>query len=153
MRHTDHRDVGALIALDSAALQASLIDAFEAAGIPTPMQADNGSSLRDALATANLDLIVLSSKIKGSYVAPMITEVRRGTLGPRPFPIIIALVEAGDPANLRQVSNCGPDDVVALPCEPQDLLDRINVFLAGGRRPLVVNDGYAGPERRGETRK
>jgi len=145
--------VGALIAVDSAKLQASLIDAFEAAGIPTPLQADDDASLRAALASANLDLIVVSSVLKGSYVAPMITEIRRGALGPHPFPIVIALVDAGDLATLREVSNCGPDDVVAQSSEPQDLLDRINVFLAGNRRPLVVNDGYAGPERRGEDRK
>ena len=39
-----------------------------------------------------------------------------------------------------------------LPCEPEDLLARINVFLTGGRRPLVVTPGYAGPERRAKDR-
>lgn len=146
--HKDHQSIGALIALDNADTQADLIAAFEAAGIPTPLQASQAEALRQILASANLDLIIISSVIDGIYVAPMISEIRRGKLGPHPFPIVVALVTAADPAAIRQVSNCGPDDIIALPCPPQEMLDRINVFLAGARRPLVVNDGYAGPERR-----
>jgi DNA-binding response OmpR family regulator len=152
VNHKDHRNVGALLAVDSTELQASLIEAFDAAGIPRPQIAVNAGQLRDVLAGANLDLIIMSSVIGTDYVAPMIIEVRRGKLGPHPFPIIVVLVHDADQAAMRQVSNCGPDDIVALPCAPQDLLDRINVFLSGARRPLVVNDGYAGPERRERER-
>jgi DNA-binding response OmpR family regulator len=148
VNHKDHRSVGALLAVDSPDLQASLVDAFHAVEIPSPLTAANPAKLREILGSANLDLIVMSSVLDGAYVAPMITEIRRGKLGPHPFPIVVVLVSDTDPAAVRQVSNCGPDDIVPLPCAPQDLLDRINVFLAGARRPLVVNDGYAGPERR-----
>jgi DNA-binding response OmpR family regulator len=152
VNHKDHRSVGALLAVDSPDLQASLVDALTAAEIPAPQIANNPAKLREILGSANLDLIVMSSVLDGAYVAPMITEIRRGKLGPHPFPIVVVLVRDADPAAVRQVSNCGPDDIVPLPCAPQDLLDRINVFLAGARRPLVVNDGYAGPERRNAPR-
>ena len=148
MNHKDQRSVGALIALDDADMQAGLRDAFEASGLASPLLASTPEQLRTILGGSSLDLIVMSSSIGGQFVAPMISEIRRGKLGPHPFPIVVVLVSDADPATMRQVSNCGPDDMIALPCAPQLLLDRINVFLSGTRRPLVVTDGYAGPERR-----
>jgi DNA-binding NarL/FixJ family response regulator len=150
--HKDHRSIGTLIAVGHADLQQGLVDAFVAADIPAPQEAGDAATLRATLAGAGLDLIVMSSHLEGDYVAPMISEVRRGKLGPHPFPIVIVLADESDPASLRQISNCGPDDIILLPCEPEDLLDRINVFLTGGRRPLVVTPGYAGPERRARER-
>ena len=148
MNHKDHRSIGALIAVNEPDVQNGLVDAFIAADITEPKEAANASGLREVLAAANLDLIVMSSHLGGEFVAPMISEVRRGKLGPHPFPVVLVLTNDREPATLRQISNCGPDDIVLLPCEPEELLSRINVFLAGGRRPLVVTPGYAGPERR-----
>ena len=152
MDHKDHRSIGTLIAVDDEETQASLIAAFVDADIPEPSQARDAASLRAMLDSATLDLIVMSDKLAGAYVAPLISDVRRGKLGPHPFPIVVVLTHETDPAEVRQISNCGPDDIVALPCEPEDMLARINVFLAGNRRPLVVNAGYAGPERRNPGR-
>jgi DNA-binding response OmpR family regulator len=148
----DSRSVGVLLAVEPLALRGELQVALAAADFPKPLLADDAAQLRQALADADLDLIVLTSRLADEFVAPMIGEVRRGTLGPRPFPIVVILVADADPVSLRQASNCGPDDVIALPCAPQDLLDRINWFLGGNRRELVVNDGYAGPERRTQRR-
>jgi len=150
--HKDHRSIGTLIAVDQDRTRDDLMGAFIAAEIPTPKEAHDADGLRAVLSDTSLDLIVMSSHLGGSYVAPLITEVRRGKLGPHPFPIVVVLTEDASKENLRQISNCGPDDIVTLPCEPEDLLARINVFLAGGRRPLVVNAGYAGPERRNKDR-
>ncbi len=152
MNHTDHRSIGTLIAVDQIAARDDLIGAFMAAEIATPKEAEDAPSLRAILAESNLDLIVMSSHLDGTYVAPLISEVRRGKLGPHPFPIVVVLTEESSPVDLRQISNCGPDDIVTLPCAAADLLARINVFLAGDRRPLVVNEGYAGPERRTKER-
>ena len=152
MDHKDHRSIGTLIAVDQDAARNDLMGAFVAAEIPAPLEASDAEGLRAILADTNLDLIVMSSHIDGAYVAPMITEVRRGKLGPHPFPIVVVLTDETEPASLRQISNCGPDDIVTLPCSAADLLARINIFLAGDRRPLVVNEGYAGPERRTKER-
>jgi DNA-binding response OmpR family regulator len=146
--HKDHRSIGTLIALDDAALQRDIIDSFAASGFPAPHQAANPAELRQALTSQDLDLIVMSAEMGGEFVAAMISEIRRGSLGKHPFPIVLALVADADSVKMRQVSNCGPDDQIALPCDPQELLDRINIFLSGNRRPLVVTPGYAGPERR-----
>jgi DNA-binding response OmpR family regulator len=151
--HKDRRSIGTLIAVGQDGTQRDLVEAFIAADIPSPKQADDSGGLREAMSGNELDLIVMSSHLGGDFVAPMISEIRRGKLGPHPFPIIIVLAEDRDPVNLRQISNCGPDDIVVLPCEPEDLLARINIFLAGARRPLVVNAGYAGPERRNKERE
>ncbi len=152
MDHKDHRSIGTLIAVGHDEVQQGLVDAFVAADIPQPKEADAAAGLRAVLADTNLDLIVMSSHLGGEFVAPMIAEVRRGKLGPHPFPVVIVLTDDREPANLRQISNCGPDDIVLMPCEPEELLSRINVFLAGDRRPLVVTPGYAGPERRNTER-
>ncbi len=141
-----------MIAVGEAGTQQDLVEAFVSADIPAPKEADDAAGLREILAGSNLDLIVMNSHLAGDYVAPMITEVRRGKLGPHPFPIVIVLTEDKEPAHLRQLSNCGPDDIVVTPCAPETLLARINIFLAGDRRPLVVNAGYAGPERRNKGR-
>jgi DNA-binding response OmpR family regulator len=150
--HKDHRSIGTLIAVDQQGARDDLMGAFIAAEFPAPKEALDAEGLRAVLAGNSLDLIVMSSHLGGAYVAPLITEVRRGKLGPHPFPIMVVLTEDSSKENLRQISNCGPDDIVVLPCAPEDLLARINVFLAGGRRPLVVNAGYAGPERRSKDR-
>lgn len=152
MDHKDHRSIGTLIAIDDEDTQNSLMGAFVEADIPEPRQARDAAALRETLGSANLDLIVMSDRLAGEFVAPLISDVRRGKLGPHPFPIVVVLTRETDPAEMRQISNCGPDDIVTLPCEPEDLLASINVFLAGNRRPLVVNAGYAGPERRNSTR-
>lgn len=152
MDHKDPHSIGTLIAVGQSATQQDLIDAFAAADIAAPKEASDPSALREILAAAELDLIVMSSHLGGAFVAPMISEVRRGKLGPHPFPIVVVLAEDSDPVNIRQISNCGPDDIIVLPCEPEDLLARINIFLSGDRRPLVVNAGYAGPERRNKDR-
>jgi len=149
--HKDRRSIGTLIAVGHADVQQGLVDAFVAADITQPKEAGSAAALREVLSAA-LDLIVMSSHLGGEFVAPMIAEVRRGKLGPHPFPVVLVLTEDSDPVNLRQISNCGPDDIVRLPCEPEELLSRINVFLAGDRRPLVVTPGYAGPERRNKDR-
>ena len=152
MDHKDHRSIGTLIAVGEPHTQAGLVEVFIAADIPAPKEARDVAGLREILASATLDLIVMSSHLGGDFVAPLISEVRRGKLGPHPFPIVIVLSEDKDPITLRQISNCGPDDIVVLPSEPEDLLARINIFLAGDRRPLVVTPGYAGPERRTKGR-
>jgi len=149
----ERREIGTLIAVDQAEIRRKLIEAFIDAEIPAPKEAHDEAGLRQVLATADLDLIVMSSHLGGAYVAPLIAEVRRGRLGPHPFPIVVVLADNGDAAHLREIGNCGPDDVIAPPCAPNDLLERINVFLSGDRRPLVVNAGYAGPERRLKTRE
>jgi hypothetical protein len=123
--HKDHRSIGTLIAIGQADMQQDLVQAFVAADIPAPREAEDAATLRATLAGAGLDLIVMRSHLKGDYVAPMISEVRRGKLGPHPFPIVIVLTDDSDPAGLRQ---------------------------SGGRRPLVVTPGYAGPERRSQDR-
>ena len=153
MDHKDHRSIGSLIAVDDEDTQGGLMAAFIDADIPEPRQARDAVALRGVLDGAALDLIVMSDRLNGEYVAPLISDVRRGKLGPHPFPIVVVLTHHSDPAAIRQVSNCGPDDIVTLPCEPEALLERINVFLAGDRRPLVVNAGYAGPERRVKNRE
>lgn len=153
MDHKDHRKIGTLIAVGHDGTQRGLVETFIAADIPSPKEAEDAASLREILAGTALDLIVMSSHLGGAFVAPMISEIRRGKLGPHPFPIVVVLADDTDPVTLRQISNCGPDDIVVLPCEPEDLLSRISVFLAGDRRPLVVNAGYAGPERRTKDRE
>ncbi len=152
MDQKDRRRIGTLIAVGHDGTQQGLVETFIAADIPAPKEARDAAALREILAGTELDLIVMSSHLGGSFVAPLISEIRRGRLGPHPFPIVIVLADDKDPVALRQISNCGPDDIVALPCEPEELLARINNFLAGDRRPLVVNAGYAGPERRNKER-
>lgn len=147
MKNNEYASMRVLVAVDDAATGRVLFDAFEGAGIQRPAQAESEATLRQALETG-IDLIVMTHELKGVFVAPLIAEVRRGLLGPQPFPIVVVLVPASDRTMVRKVSDCGPDDVVAMPLAPAALLKRIGAFVAGARQPLVVTKGYAGPERR-----
>ena len=125
MEHKDRRSIGTLIAVGHADVQQGLVDAFVAAEIPDPRQASDAASLRGILADTDLDLIVMSSHLGGEFVAPLIGDVRRGKLGPHSFPVVVILADDRDAVSLRQISNCGPDEIVVLPCEPEELLSRI----------------------------
>lgn len=149
MKKNAYAGLRALVAVDDADTRAILVDAFAGAGFPPPAQAHDPQALRGELAEG-ADLIVMTHQLDGAFVAPLVSEVRRGQLGPQPFPIVVVLVS--DPAEMRRVSDCGPDDVVAMPLAPAALLKRIGAFVAGGRKPLVVTQGYAGPERRSGAR-
>ncbi len=151
MAKRDYGSVRALVAVDDSRLRDGLLDAFARAGLPPAAMAATPAALRDALA-AGVDLAVISHDLAGEFVAPLIAEVRRGRLGPQPFPIVVALVAGGDPGLARRVSDCGPDDILALPVTPAAVLRQVGVYVGGARKPLVVTPGYAGPERRSGPR-
>lgn len=151
MKQADYSGVKALLAVDRPDLRADLLAAFGRAGIGEVLQAATEDQLLRTLSDADLDLIVMTHELQGAFVGTLISRLRRGEIGTRPFPIVVILVESTDPDLRRRISDCGPDDIVALPVSPVDLLDRIGIHIAGERKPLVVTTAYAGPERR--TRK
>lgn len=152
VKKADYSGVKALVAVEQADLRASLLAAFGRAGIKDPLLAGNEQQLHGILAGADLDLIVMSHHLGGVFVAPLISRLRRGDIGTHPFPVVVILVETPDKDLWRQVSDCGPDDIIVLPVSAVDLLKRAGIFVAGERKPLVVTDAYAGPERRTKTR-
>ena len=151
MAKRDYGSVRALVAVDDSHLCQGLLDAFGRAGLPPSAIAVTPAGLRDALATG-VDLAVISDELAGEFVAPLIAEVRRGRLGPQPFPIVVVVMAGGDPARGRAVSDCGPDDILTLPVTPAAVLRQVGLYVGGGRKPLVVTPGYAGPERRSGAR-
>jgi len=149
---TDYSGVKALVAVDQGDLRAGLLAAFGRAGIKDPREADDEPQLQRILAEADLDLIVMNDALGGVFVAPLISKLRRGEIGTHPFPVVVILADPSDPAARRRISDCGPDDIVDLPVSAVDLLQRIGIFVSGGRKPLVVTKAYAGPERRDKKR-
>ena len=152
VKKADYSAVKALVAVEQAALRASLLAAFGKAGIKDPLLAIDEEQLKAMLAGADLDLIVMSHQLGGVFVAPLISRLRRGDIGTHPFPIVVVLADGADKDLCRQISDCGPDDIVSLPLSAVDLLQRIGIFVAGERKPLVVTKAYAGPERRTKKR-
>lgn len=144
---TSYGSVKALVAVEGAEVRDGLTAAFGRAGIPAPAVAATAEEMRGAL-EAGIDLVVMTHDLGGVFVAPLIAEVRRGRLGPHSFPVVVVLVPAADRDLMRRVSDCGPDDIMAMPAEPAAILAQIGIFVGGARKPLVVTPGYAGPERR-----
>ena len=56
-------------------------------------------------------------------------------------------VEAPTMEVIKQVFNCGADDLLVKPLSPKQLMLRIEA-LARGRKPFVVTHDYIGPDRR-----
>ncbi len=148
MKDRQYNAVRAMVAIDDAKTRKGLLSAFKKVGIVEPSNVDSVDGLRAALAERAFDLIVMSEDVGGVFAAPIISEVRRGQLGPHSFPIVVVLMPESDALHKRKVSDCGPDDIVVMPVAMDALLERIGGFVEGDRQPLVVTAGYAGPERR-----
>ena len=94
--------------------------------------AGEGQSMRRALETANIDLIVLDIMLPGEDGLSICRRLRTTSSMP-----IIMLTAAGDPVSRVVGLEMGADDYVAKPFDPHELLARIRAVL---RRATALPD-------------
>jgi len=99
----------------------------------------------------SFDLLILQAEIGGSYLAPMVRDLRNGQLFSHPFPLVVMLSSGREMAYLHDLIDCGPDDVLLMPVQRAKLQERVR-SLSKRRKRFVVTQGYVGPDRRSTPR-
>lgn len=103
--------------------------------------------LRDILATAIVDLLVLDIDPPDGDAIDLVRDIRRGKIGRNPFLPIILLTWASAPDVVLRVVSSGVDLILVKPLSPAQLFSRIDGLIAD-RKPFVVTADYMGPDRR-----
>ncbi len=104
-----------------------------------------------AIVDDEIDLLVCDAKLDGENVAELIHEIRHGDIGSNPFLVSVLLSDDLSSENIRNLIDCGTDDVLAKPLSPGILADRIKA-LTWNRKGFVVTLDYIGPDRRSAPR-
>jgi DNA-binding response OmpR family regulator len=105
------------------------------------------SALRDVLAAAMADLLVLDADLADGDAIALVREIRRGKAGRNPFLPIILLIWTTDPEVVQRAVGSGVDLILIKPLSPAQLFSRID-GLVEDRKPFVVTADYMGPDRR-----
>lgn len=110
---------------------------------------DTGSfgPLSDAITTNAVDLVICDVRLLGGDPFILFNKVRHHEVGNNPFILIIMTMETPTEDAVKQVFNCGADDLLVKPLSPRQLMLRIEA-LAKARKPFVVTHDYVGPDRR-----
>lgn len=108
--------------------------------------------LRELLATAPADLLILDIDTPDGDAIALVRDIRAGKVGRNPFlPIVMATWDA-DPGKIGRAAHAGVDTILAKPLSPAQLFARIE-SLVTARKPFIATNTYFGPERRSRERQ
>lgn len=144
-------NVRALCAGTDPRLRASLRHAFGNQGMRGFKEVDNIGDLHSHLVGGEVDLLVTTLDMGGSDVGALMQQLRHARVGENPFVIVVTLLETPDPVQAKRAVDAGTDDLLLMPFQPAQLLERLDGFVFG-RKPFVVTHDYIGPDRRGADR-
>lgn len=99
-----------------------------------------------------IDVMICDVDMPGGNICNLVHQVRHHKVGANPFLVVLAVVGGPTEQVIRQVVDCGADDIIVKPFSPETLLNRIKL-LARGRKPFVVTHDYIGPDRRKQPRE
>jgi len=151
MKKTDYGSVKVLLAIENPIVRQGLQNVLQSEGFLRPVEATSHERLLQTLVEQTYDVIVTATEITGEFIPPYIAQLRQGALVHHPLPIVIPLLTASDSEYVRNVIDCGPDDLLQLPISPGQLLTRLGI-LTEKRKPFVVTSDYIGPDRRQASR-
>lgn len=140
------------LAIANPLVRRALSDHFRHRGADEIIHIDNWDNFHETLKHESLAVLVADDSLSDRATAPLIKEVRHGTLHDHPFPLVIMLAHLQKEEHLRVLIDCGPDAVVLAPVSITDLFSKID-RLAAGRKPFVVTRDYTGPDRRSAPRE
>ena len=95
------------------------------------------------------DLVLVDGAMPDGDACRAIRDLREGRLGSNPFVPTIVMSWQPTQSLVRNVMNCGSDDLIAKPNSPEQILVRIGA-LAHRRKPFVATSDYIGPDRRAD---
>ncbi len=117
---------------------------------------DDGGSLsrvETAIESGEVDLIIWDTSCAGGDVCQLTHDIRNHRLGNNPFLPIITMVTDATSANIVNVMESGPDDLVLKPLSTGFFLFTRIMSMVERTRSFVVTSDYIGPERRNENRQ
>ncbi len=95
-----------------------------------------------------LDLALVNANMREEEGYDFISWLRRATsCEANRFTPVIVLSGHTKTSNVRRARDCGANYTVAKPLSPAILLERL-IYVAREKRPFVMSDNYAGPDRR-----
>jgi DNA-binding response OmpR family regulator len=112
--------------------------------------ADNVGDAAESFRETQHDVLIAEMGPDHYDFAQMCRRIRNGGIGAHPFPILTIYLSQPNLVHVRQVIDCGPDDVMAAPLGEGQLLMRL-AALSRSRPPFVVTRDYVGPTRRKEN--
>jgi DNA-binding response OmpR family regulator len=96
---------------------------------------------------AELDLALVGCGPESGSSYDFVKWLRRSGLGPNAFTPTILISGHTQFKNVQRARDCGANFIVAKPCSPGILLERI-IWVAREKRPYIQCDSYFGPDRR-----
>ena len=143
---TAPRDFSALIVDASSFQQGLLATLLRSSGATRIHVAQNEADAFQTLREVKADLVVIDYDIApGGALAFCKTLRRDETLPNRAVPVIV-VAAAPTKAGIEGLRAMGVDAVLAKPCSPQMMKDKVNAVLAD--RPFIISSDYVGPCRR-----
>ena len=99
------------------------------------------------------DLLIADAELADGELSGVIKALRQQGLGTNPFLPVIALTWSPTRNLVKNIINCGADDLVTKPISAAYLLERIRILIEA-RKPFIVTSDYIGPDRhRGSLRE
>lgn len=108
--------------------------------------------LKRAALAREFDLIVVEVAKAGDPVCRFVADIRRSAMGANPFMVVMATTWIAEGPLVRDVLDCGTDDLLTRPFSTNLLAERIRT-LVRARKGFVVTSDYVGPDRRKDTNR
>ena len=127
-------------------IRMTLMSQFNTFGFSNIVSADTLRNIKNTVIKNQVDLIICDENIEGDF-AQLIKDIRHQRIGNNPFLVAVATIEELTSEKVRQLTDCGIDDIIVKPISVGKLLERLRK-IATSRKPFVVTTDYTGPDRR-----
>nr|CAX84113.1 Response regulator consisting of a CheY-like receiver domain [uncultured bacterium] len=144
-------DVQVILGEPNAQVRSAARAALASHGFKSVVDTGSFGPLSDAVTSNSVDLVICDVRLLGGDPFILFNKIRHNEIGNNPFILIIMTMETPTSDVVKQVFNCGADDLLVKPLSPRQLMVRIEA-LAKGRKPFVVTHDYIGPDRRKDAR-
>jgi len=114
----------------------------------------NAETIEDvmkAMDTRPPDFLISDYDLPDGTICDIIRDIRHHRIGINPFMSIIVTTWDPSEAMVREVVDCGADDLLVQPASRKQLSQRVDT-LTFNRKPFVVTSNYIGPDRRNGDR-
>lgn len=113
--------------------------------------AESISDVLKAMETRPPDFMISDYDLPDGNICDVIRDVRHNRVGINPFMSIMVTTWDPSEAMVREVADCGADDLLVQPASRKQLSNRVDA-LTYKRKMFVVTSQYIGPDRRNGSR-
>ncbi len=113
--------------------------------------AESIADVIEAIESRQPDFMISDYNLPDGTICEVIRNIRHHRIGVNPFMSIVVTTWEPSEAIVREVADCGADDLLVQPASRKQLSQRVET-LTYKRKPFVVTSGYIGPDRRNGPR-